>query len=145
MNERARARGHARLRAHEHGRVVCAHSIFFELRRKGVAGHRPRALATTRRPSLTLLGPLLMNFRARVSHHHSPCRAAVRTCSAAMELTYKAIRQLCICIPPSVVPAVGCHYESPGVSGALAICLQVGLLLAILGGWWPLGQSLTHT
>ena len=44
MNERARARGHARLRADEHGRVVCAHSIFFELRRKGVAGHRPRAL-----------------------------------------------------------------------------------------------------
>ena len=29
-----------------------------------------------------------MNFRARVSHHHSPCRAAVRTCSAAMELAY---------------------------------------------------------
>ena len=44
MDERTRARGHARLRAHEHGRVVCAHSIFFELRRKGVAGHRPRAL-----------------------------------------------------------------------------------------------------
>ena len=44
VDERARARGHARLRAHEHGRVVCAHSIFFELRRKGVAGHRPRAL-----------------------------------------------------------------------------------------------------
>ena len=44
VNERARARGHARLRADEHGRVVYAHSIFFELRRKGVAGHRPRAL-----------------------------------------------------------------------------------------------------
>ena len=44
VDEHARARGHARLRAHEHGRVVCAHSIFFELRRKGVAGHRPRAL-----------------------------------------------------------------------------------------------------
>ena len=44
MDERARARGHARLRAHEHGRVVCAHSIFFESRREGVAGHRPRAL-----------------------------------------------------------------------------------------------------
>ena len=41
---------------------------------------------TTRRPSLTLLDPLLVNFRARVSHHHSPCRAAVRTCRAAMEL-----------------------------------------------------------
>ena len=56
---------------------------------------------TTRRPSLTLLDPLLMNFRARVSHHHSPCRAAVRTCRAAMELTYKAIRQPGI--PPTVV------------------------------------------
>ena len=44
MNKRARARGHARLRAHELGRVVCAHSMLFELRRKGVAGHRPRAL-----------------------------------------------------------------------------------------------------
>jgi len=44
VNERARARGHARLRADEHERVVCAHSIFFELRRKGVAGHRPHAL-----------------------------------------------------------------------------------------------------
>ena len=44
MSERARARDHARLRADEHRRVVCAHSIFFELRRKGVAGHRPRAL-----------------------------------------------------------------------------------------------------
>ena len=44
VNERARALGHARLRTHEHGRVVCAHSIFFELsgelRRKGMAGHR---------------------------------------------------------------------------------------------------------
>ena len=29
VNERARARGHARLRAHEHGRMVCAHSMFF--------------------------------------------------------------------------------------------------------------------
>ena len=29
VNERARARGHARLRAHEHGRVVCAHSMIF--------------------------------------------------------------------------------------------------------------------
>ena len=56
---------------------------------------------TTRRPSLTLLDPLLVNFRARVFHHHSPCRAAVRTCRAAMEWTYKAIRQLCI--PPTVV------------------------------------------
>ena len=54
---------------------------------------RNKGGTTTRRPSLTLLDPLLMNFRARVSHHHSPCRAAVRTCSAAMELTYKAIRQ----------------------------------------------------
>ena len=42
-------------------------------------------------------------------------------------------------------PTFGCHYESPGVPGALAICLQVGLLLAILGGWRPLGLSLTHT
>ena len=42
-------------------------------------------------------------------------------------------------------PSLGCHYESPGVSGAFAICLQVGLLLAILGGWRPLGLSLTHT
>ena len=55
---------------------------------------RNKGGTTTRRPSLTLLDPLLMNFRARVSHHHSPCRAAVRTCRAAMELTYKAIRQL---------------------------------------------------
>ena len=54
---------------------------------------RNKGGTTTRRPSLTLLDPLLMNFRARVSHHHSPCRAAVRTCRAAMELTYKAIRQ----------------------------------------------------
>ena len=51
---------------------------------------------------LALLDPLLlMNFRARVSHHHSPCRAAVRTCGAAMELAYKAIRQPGI--PPTVV------------------------------------------
>ena len=50
---------------------------------------------------VTLLDPLLMNFRAQVYHHHSPCRAAVRTCSAAMELTYKAIRQPGI--PPTVV------------------------------------------
>ena len=56
---------------------------------------------TTRRPSLTLLDPLLMNFRARVSHHHSPCRAAARTCRAAMELTYTTIRTGCI--PPTVV------------------------------------------
>ena len=62
---------------------------------------RNKGGATTRRPSLALLDPLLMNFRARVSHHHSPCRAAVRTCSAAMELTYKAIRQACI--PPTAV------------------------------------------
>ena len=61
---------------------------------------RNKGGTTTRRPSLTLLDPLLMNFRARVSHHHSPCRAAVRTCRAAMELTYKAIRQACI--PPTV-------------------------------------------
>ena len=60
---------------------------------------------TRRRPFLALLlGPLLMNFRARVSHHHSPCRcrAAVRTCRAAMELmTYRAIRK--VCTPPTVV------------------------------------------
>ena len=56
---------------------------------------------TTRRPSLALLDPLLMSFRARVSHRPSPCRAAVRTCRAAMELTYKAIRQ--DGIPPTVV------------------------------------------
>ena len=62
---------------------------------------RNKGGTTTRRPSLTLLDPLLMNFRARVSHHHSPCRAAVRTCWAAMELTYKAIRQ--DGIPPTVV------------------------------------------
>ena len=54
---------------------------------------RNKGGTTTRRPSFTLLDPLLMNFRARVFHHHSPCRAAVRTCRAAMELTYKAIRQ----------------------------------------------------
>ena len=41
---------------------------------------RNKGETTTRRPSFTLLDPLLMNFRARVSHHHSPCRAAVRTC-----------------------------------------------------------------
>ena len=42
---------------------------------------RNKGGTTTRRPSLTLLDPLLVNFRARVSHHHSPCRAAVlRTC-----------------------------------------------------------------
>ena len=62
---------------------------------------RNKGGTTTRRPSLTLLDPLLMNFSARVFHHHSPCRAAVRTCRAAMELTYKAIRQACI--PPTVV------------------------------------------
>ena len=62
---------------------------------------RNKGGTTTRRPSLTLLDPLRMNFRARVSHHHSPCRAAVRTCSAATELTYKAIRQPVI--PPTVV------------------------------------------
>ena len=62
---------------------------------------RNKGGTTTKQPSLTLLDPLLMNFRAQVSHHHSPCRAAVRTCSAAMELTYKAIRQACI--PPTVV------------------------------------------
>jgi len=62
---------------------------------------RNKGGTTTRRPSFTLLDPLLMNFRARVFHHHSPCRAAVRTCRAAMELTYTAIRQLCI--PPTVV------------------------------------------
>ena len=49
---------------------------------------RNKGGTTTRRPSLTLLDPLLMNFRARVFHHHSPCRAAVRTCRAAMELAY---------------------------------------------------------
>ena len=27
VNERARARGHARLRTYDHGRVVCAHSF----------------------------------------------------------------------------------------------------------------------
>ena len=63
---------------------------------------RNKGGTTTRRPSLALLDPLLMNFRARISHHHSPCRAAVRTCRAAMELTYKAIRQL-LGIPPTVV------------------------------------------
>ena len=26
-------------------------------------------------PFLALLDPLLMNFRAQVSHHHPPCRA----------------------------------------------------------------------
>ena len=62
---------------------------------------RNKGGTTTRRPSLTLLDPLLMNFRARVSHHHSPCRAAVRTCRAAMELPYTAIRQLGP--PPTVV------------------------------------------
>ena len=52
---------------------------------------RNKGGTTTRRPSLNLLDPLPMNFRVRVFHHHSPCRAAVRTCSAAMmELTYKA-------------------------------------------------------
>ena len=54
---------------------------------------RNKGGTTTRRPSLALLDPLLMDFRAWVFHHHSPCRAAVRTCRAAMELTYKAIRQ----------------------------------------------------
>ena len=62
---------------------------------------RNKGGTTTRQPSLTLLDPLLMNFSARVSHHHSPCRAAVRTCRAAMELTYKAIRQLGT--PPTAV------------------------------------------
>ena len=37
---------------------------------------RNKGGATTRRPSFALLGPLLMSFRARVFHHHSPCRAA---------------------------------------------------------------------
>ena len=55
VDERARARGHTRLRAHEHGRVVRAHSIFFELRRKGVAGHRPRALLVWGVPHLHFL------------------------------------------------------------------------------------------
>ena len=32
---------------------------------------RNKGGTTTRRPFLTLLGTLLMNFRARVSHHHS--------------------------------------------------------------------------
>ena len=67
------------------------------LRRKA----RNKGGTTTRRPSLALLDQLLMELRARVSHHHSPCRAAVRTCRAAMELTCTAIRQLCI--PPTVV------------------------------------------
>ena len=58
---------------------------------------RNKGGTTTKRPSLTLL----MSFRARVSRHHSPCRAAVRICRAAMELTYKAIRQ--DGIPPTVV------------------------------------------
>ena len=62
---------------------------------------RNKGGTTTRRPSLALLDPLLMNFRARVFRHHSPCRAAVRTCSAAMELTYKAIRLACT--PPTAV------------------------------------------
>ena len=62
---------------------------------------RNKGGTTTRRPSLALLDQLLMKLRARVSHHHSPCRAAVRTCRAAMELTYKAIRQPGI--PPTVV------------------------------------------
>ena len=60
MNERARARGHARLRADEHGRVVCAHSIFFELRRKGVAGHRPRALLVWGVPHQKFLTSVVM-------------------------------------------------------------------------------------
>ena len=38
------------------GRVVCAHSIFFELRRKGVAGHRPRALLVWGVPHQILMG-----------------------------------------------------------------------------------------
>ena len=62
---------------------------------------RNKGGTTTRRPSLALLDPLLMNSRARVSHHHSTCRAAVRTCRAAMELTYKAIQQGGI--PPTAV------------------------------------------
>ena len=62
---------------------------------------RNKGGTTTRRLSLTLLDPLLMNFSARVSYHHSPYRAAVRTCRAAMELAYKAIRQLGI--PPTAV------------------------------------------
>ena len=37
----------------------------------------PSAVRVVIRTSLTLLDPLLMNFRAQVSHHHSPCRAAV--------------------------------------------------------------------
>jgi len=41
-----------------------------------------------------------------------------------------------------VVPASGATMKAPT---ALAICLPMGLLLAILVGWWPLAQSLTHT
>ena len=50
---------------------------------------RNKGGTTTRRPSLALLDPLLMNFRARVFHHHSPFRAAVRTCRAASSLRNK--------------------------------------------------------
>ena len=71
-----------------------------EIRKFASEGKNKRG-TTIRRPSLTLLGPVLMNFRARVSHHHSPCRAAVRTCRAAMELMCTAIRTGCI--PPSVM------------------------------------------
>ena len=71
---------------------------------------RNKGGATTRRPSLTLLAPLLMNFRARVFHYHSPCHAAVRTCRAATELRYKAIRQACI-PPTAVISATGLLVE----------------------------------
>ena len=82
---------------------------------------RNKGGTTTRRPSLALLDPLLMDFRARISHHHSPCRAAVRTFRAAMELTYKAIRQLGI-PPTGVISApgllVGCGMD-PELRGFL--------------------------
>ena len=67
----------------------CGGSMYDHEVRSGNSRRKARnkgGTTTTRRPPLTFLDPLLMNFRARVSHHHSPCRAAVRTCRAAMEL-----------------------------------------------------------
>ena len=58
-----------------YGTFVLAWRSRSEIRKFASEGTKQGGGATTRRPSLTLLDPLLMNFRARVSHHHPPCRA----------------------------------------------------------------------
>ena len=83
---------------------------------------RNKGGTTTRRPSLTLLDPLLMNFSARVSHHHSPYRAAVRTCRAAMEYgvdvhgdSYGVYPALCRDQRPRVSSGKWHGYTPPGL------------------------------